>query len=117
LRKGRAWGIPRLATHGWALALALLVLGLAPLGFRHPIADAQATAASPGLAVKTDIADATLRPPSSTAQAGQLPPLVHYRVKNRDTVESIAARAGISVDTLVQINRLPSAAFVDQVSA
>jgi len=113
LRKGRAWGIPRLATHGWALALALLVLGLAPLGFRHPIADAQATAASPGLAVKTDIADATLRPPSSTAQAGQLPPLVHYRVKNRDTVESIAARAGISVDTLVQINRLPSAAFVD----
>ena len=103
-----------MATHGWALALALLVLALAPLGFRHPIADAQATSGSPGrLAYKTEIAGATLGSPSSPAQARQLTPLVHYQVKNRDTVESIAARAGISVDTLVQINQLPSASSVD----
>jgi len=103
-----------LATHGWALALALLVLALAPLGFRHPIADAQATSGSPGrLAYKTEIAAATLGSPSSPTQARQLTPLVHYQVKNRDTVESIAARAGITVDTLVQINQLPSASSVD----
>jgi len=103
-----------LATHGWALALALLVLALAPLGFRHPIADAQATSGSPGrLAYKTEIAGATLGSPSSPAQSRQLTPLVHYQVKNRDTVESIAARAGITVDTLVQINQLPSASSVD----
>ena len=103
-----------MATHGWALALALLVLALAPLGFRHPIADAQATSGSPGrLAYKTEIAGATLGSPSSPAQARQLTPLVHYQVKNRETVESIAARAGITVDTLVQINQLPSASSVD----
>ena len=108
-----SWGIPRLATHGWALALALLVLALAPLGFRHPIADAQATAVSPGLADQTGIADAMLRSPSSPAQARPLTPLVHYRVTRRDTVESIAARAGITMDTLVQINRLPSPPVLD----
>jgi len=38
-----AWWVPRLATHGWALALALFVLGLAPLELvRHPVADASA---------------------------------------------------------------------------
>ena len=93
--------------------MALVVLALAPLGFRHPIADAQATGASPALAYNTDIADGTLRSPSTPAQASQLRPLVHYQVKNRDTVESIAARAGIAVDTLVQINQLPSASSVD----
>jgi len=113
LRKGAAWGIPRLATHGWALALALLILALAPLGFRHPIADAQATGVSPSLAYKADVAAATLQSPSSPAQARQLTPLVRYRVKNRDTVEKIAARAGITVDTLVQINRLPSPPLLD----
>ena len=95
-----------MATHGWALALALLVLALAPLGFRHPISDVQATAVSPGSADHAGIAGAMLRPPSSPAQARQLTPLVHYRVTRRDTVESIATRAGISMDTLVQINRL-----------
>jgi murein DD-endopeptidase MepM/ murein hydrolase activator NlpD len=41
-----ARGIPRLAAHGWALALALFVLALGPLGFRHPIAEAHATSRS-----------------------------------------------------------------------
>jgi murein DD-endopeptidase MepM/ murein hydrolase activator NlpD len=113
LRKGTPWGIPRLATHGWALALALLVLALAPLGFRHPIADAQATVISSGLGDQTGIADPMLRSPSSPAQARQLTPLVHYRVTRRDSVQSIAARAGITVDTLVQINRLPSPPVLD----
>ncbi|TMF48124.1 MAG: LysM peptidoglycan-binding domain-containing protein, partial [Chloroflexi bacterium] len=89
-----------MATHGWALALALLVLALAPLGFRHPVSDVQATAVSPGSADRP-------------AQARQLTPLVHYRVTRRDTVESIATRAGITTDTLVQINRLPSPAVLD----
>ena len=94
--------------------MALVVLALAPLGFRHPIADAQATAGSPGrLAYRTELAAATVRSPSGPAQATQLRPLVHYQVKNRDTVESIAARAGITADTLVQINQLPSASSVD----
>jgi len=101
------------ATHGWALALALLVLALAPLGFRHPVSDVQATAVSPGSADHAGIAGAMMRPPSSPAQARQLTPLVHYRVTRRDTVESIATRAGISMDTLVQINRLPSPAVLD----
>ena len=113
MRKGTAWGIPRLATHGWALALALLVLALAPLGFRHPIADAQATNASPGLADQTGMADAILRSPSGPAQARPLTPLVHYRVTRRDRVETVAARAGITVDTLVQVNRLPSPPVLD----
>ena len=102
-----------MATHGWALALALLVLALAPLGFRHPVSDVQATAVSPGSADHAGIAGAMMRPPSSPAQARQLTPLVHYRVTRRDTVESIATRAGISMDTLVQINRLPSPAVLD----
>lgn len=101
-----SWGIPRLAAHGWALALALLVLALAPLGFRHPIAEAHATVERGTAPFKTSIDDSALRALSTPAQARQLSPLVHYQVKAGDSVDSIAARAGISVDTLVQINRL-----------
>jgi murein DD-endopeptidase MepM/ murein hydrolase activator NlpD len=99
-------GIPRLAAHGFALAVALLVLALAPLGFRQPLADVQATTPRVAVPFKTSIDDAALRAPSTPAQARQLAPLVHYRVRPGDSVDSIASRAGITVDTLVQINHL-----------
>lgn len=104
--KGLAWGIPRLAAHGWALALALLVLALAPLAYRQPVAEAHATTVRATASFKTSIDEAALRAPSTPAQARQLSPLVHYLVKPGDSVDSIAARAGITVDTLVQLNRL-----------
>jgi murein DD-endopeptidase MepM/ murein hydrolase activator NlpD len=50
-----ARGIPRLAAHGWALALALVVLALGPLGFRHPIAEVQATSATVIVPLRTSI--------------------------------------------------------------
>jgi len=99
-------GIPRLAAHGFALAVALLVLALAPLGFRHSVATAQATTPSVTVPFKTSIDDAALRAPSTPAQARQLTPLVHYRVRLGDSVDRIASQAGITVDTLVQINHL-----------
>jgi murein DD-endopeptidase MepM/ murein hydrolase activator NlpD len=101
-----SWGILRLAAHGWALALALFVLAPAPLGFRHPITEAQATTPSAIVPFKTSIDDSALRAPSTPAQARQLPPPVDYRVKPTDSVDSIASRAGITVDTLVQVNHL-----------
>ena len=104
--KGLAWGIPRLAAHGWALALALLVLALAPLAYRQPVAEAHATTLSATAPFKTSIDEASLRAPSTPAQARQLSPLVPYEVQPGDSVDSIAARGGITVDTLVQINRL-----------
>jgi murein DD-endopeptidase MepM/ murein hydrolase activator NlpD len=57
-----ARGIPRLAAHGWALAVALLVLALGPLGFRHPVADVHASSRG-GVIVgyKTTVDDASLR--------------------------------------------------------
>ena len=99
-------GIPRFAAHGWALALALLVLAPAPLGFRQPITQASATTSSGLLPYKTSIDDSTLWAPSTPAQARQLTPPVRYQVKPGDSVDSIAARAGIAVDTLVQVNHL-----------
>src|SRR5207237_7277879 len=59
--RGLARGIPRLAAHGWALAVALLVLALGPLGFRHPVADVHASSRS-GIVVgyKTSVHDASL---------------------------------------------------------
>jgi murein DD-endopeptidase MepM/ murein hydrolase activator NlpD len=106
--KGLAWGIPRLAAHGWALALALLVLVLAPLAFPHPIAEARANTTTGGMPFNSGIDDAALRAPSTPAQAGQLSAMVHYTVKPGDSVDNIAARAGITADTLVQINGLSS---------
>jgi len=57
-----ARGTPRLAAHGWALAVALLVLALGPLGFRHPVADVHASSRG-GINVgyKTSVDDASLR--------------------------------------------------------
>ena len=52
-----ARGIPRLAAHGWALALALIVLALGPLLFRHPIVEVQATSRSLTVSLRTSVDD------------------------------------------------------------
>lgn len=110
MRKGTLWGVPRLATHGWALALALLVLGLAPLGLaHHPVADVSATVDGLTVPMRTTI-DAPNPPASAmaTEQATLLRPITAYQAKPGDTAVTVAVKAGITVDTLLQINQLPS---------
>lgn len=110
MRKGTLWGVPRLATHGWALALALLVLGLAPLELaHHPVADVSATVDGLTVPMRTTI-DAPNPPASAmaTEQAALLRPITAYQAKPGDTAVTVAVKAGITVDTLVQINQLPS---------
>jgi murein DD-endopeptidase MepM/ murein hydrolase activator NlpD len=89
-----ARGIPRLAAHGWALALAVLVLLLAPLAFKHPVAEAQATAGSPPL-MGTRSGEPALRYPATAAQAGAVAPLPHHPGGTADGLS-----ADISVDPL-----------------
>jgi murein DD-endopeptidase MepM/ murein hydrolase activator NlpD len=105
--------VPRLVTHGWALALALLVLGLAPIELaHHPVADVSATVDGLTVPMRTTIDAPTLTAPSmATARATQLGTITAYDAKPGDTAVTVAARAGITVDTLVQINQLPSASL------
>ena len=108
------WGVPRLATHGWVLGLALLVLALAPLAFRHPLSDVQAVSESPATSLRSSLADANAAAaPESATQERRLPPVVSYKVQPGDTVDSVAAAADISVDTLVQVNQLAAPAFLN----
>jgi murein DD-endopeptidase MepM/ murein hydrolase activator NlpD len=102
--------VPRLVTHGWALALALLVLGLAPIELaHHPVADVSATVDGLTVPMRTTIDAPTLTAPSmATAQATQLGTITAYDAKPGDTAVTVASKAGITVDTLVQINQLSS---------
>jgi murein DD-endopeptidase MepM/ murein hydrolase activator NlpD len=100
---------PRLATHGFILGIALLGTALLPLGLRLPAADAAVTPASAGAPPDAMGGDLRVRTPSTAAQAGQLSPLRAYRVKPGDTLTSIARQAGISLDTLLQVNGLNAA--------
>lgn len=61
-----ARGIPRLAAHGWALALALFVLALGPLGFRHPIPEVHATSGSVTVTARSSMSEAALVPGGAT---------------------------------------------------
>lgn len=97
---------PRLATHGFILAVALLGTALVPLGLRLPAAGAAVTPASAGAPPGATRGDLRVRTPSTAAQAGQLSALREYRVQPGDTLTSIARQAGISLDTLLQVNRL-----------
>ena len=101
--------MPRLATHGWVLALALIVLGLAPLELRHPIADASATVDGMRVPLKTTIEAMPVT--SSSEPSAPLPPVAAYEAKSGDTAVTVAAKAGISVDTLTQINQLSTPAL------
>ena len=84
-----ARGIPRFCAHGWALALALLLVALAPIGFRHPVAEARASTGSVTVAFKTGIDDSALRAPSTPAWLLARP--VRSRVQPGDDVDSIAS--------------------------
>jgi murein DD-endopeptidase MepM/ murein hydrolase activator NlpD len=61
-----ARGIPRLAAHGWALALALFVLALGPLGFRQPIAEVHATSASVTVISRSSVGETAPAPGGDT---------------------------------------------------
>lgn len=85
----------------------MLVAAIAPLGLRHPFGEARATTEVPQAVQKSRFDDSELHAPVvAAAQARPLTPLAPYRVRAGDSVESIAARAGITPDTLTQVNRL-----------
>ena len=109
MRKGTQWGVPRLATHGWALALALVVLGLAPIELsRQPVTDASATVAGVTVPMRTSIDAPVISRTSGPRPALPLRPIAAYQAKPGDTATAVAAKAGISVDTLIQLNQLPA---------
>jgi murein DD-endopeptidase MepM/ murein hydrolase activator NlpD len=100
---------PRLASHGFILAVGFLGVALVPLGLRQPSSGGVETVASAGAPISATRADLTLPPPSTAAQAGQLPALRAYPVQPGDTLASLARQAGISLDTLLQVNGLNAA--------
>ena len=91
-----ARGIPRLAAHGWALGLAGLVLLLAPLVFKHPVAEVQATAGSPPITA-TRLGEPALRYPATAAQASIVAPPAHHQ---GGTLDGLSAQGDINVDPL-----------------
>jgi len=91
-----ARGIPRLAAHSWALALAALVLLLAPLAFTHPAAEAHATVGGPPY-MGTTPGEPAFRYPATAAQAGAVAPLPHHQ---GGTADGLAA--DVTVDPLTQ---------------
>ena len=76
---------------------------------RQPVADANASATVQGLRVplKTTIEE---RVPSASASVPGAPvvSLTAYQARPGDTLAGIAARAGVSTDTLAQVNQLSS---------
>jgi murein DD-endopeptidase MepM/ murein hydrolase activator NlpD len=101
--------MPRLATHGWALALALFVLAAAPLELiRHPVAEASATVVAVNSPMKSTIDAPVISAPSIAAPSDPLRPISIYQAKPGDSVVTVAVAAGISVDTLLQLNQLSS---------
>jgi murein DD-endopeptidase MepM/ murein hydrolase activator NlpD len=91
-----ARGIPRLAAHGWALGLAVLVLLLAPLAFRHPIAEAHATAGSAPV-MGTSLGESALRFPATAAQVSAPVSPTHHQGGVPDGLA-----ADINIDPLTQ---------------
>ncbi|HXN57592.1 MAG TPA: hypothetical protein VN912_03280, partial [Candidatus Angelobacter sp.] len=91
-----ARGIPRLAAHGWALGLAVLVLLLAPLAFKHSIAEAHANAGSPSVAL-TRQGDSALRYPATAAQVGAPLSSAHHQV---GVLDGLVAPGDNGVDLL-----------------
>jgi murein DD-endopeptidase MepM/ murein hydrolase activator NlpD len=93
-----ARGIPRLAAHLWALALAGLVLLLAPLAFRHTVTDVQATVGSPPL-VGTRLGEPALHYPTTAEQATAPALLVHHQAAS---VDGLTAQRDNTIDVLTQ---------------
>jgi murein DD-endopeptidase MepM/ murein hydrolase activator NlpD len=89
----------------------MLVLAVAPLAMHRAIADVNATGESrsgSALALSGTVGSAGAEAPANSVRGRDLPPLVHYRVSAADTIDSLATQAGITVDTLVQVNHLTS---------
>ncbi|HEY8678028.1 MAG TPA: M23 family metallopeptidase [Candidatus Dormibacteraeota bacterium] len=101
----------RIATHGWVLALTLLVSALAPLGLNRAQPEVTAIAGGSPLPVRAGLLKGgpdgpAPRAPSSAPQTGQLPALREYAVQAGDTLGGVARQAAIGVDTLIQVNGL-----------
>lgn len=90
----------------------MLVLAVAPMAMHRAITDANAVADSGAVLVRSSLSNAGTEAPSTSVRKPGLPPLIHYRVNAGDTIDGIAAQAGITVDTLVQVNHLSSPALL-----
>ncbi len=104
---GSSRGTPRYATHLWVLTAALLVSAVAPLSLHRASGDAVASARADRALLRAAGQDALLKP-DPRAKTALLPALKNYVVQGGDTVPAIASRAGISLETLIQVNHLIS---------
>lgn len=104
-----AGGIVRYGAHLWVLALSILLGALVPIGVHHQLRDAAATTVADTALLRAGVhADGMLKPYTSAARAEQLRPVTTYVVLPGDTIGSIAARAGLRVETVLQVNHLAS---------
>lgn len=107
MHTGLAGGNARFGAHLWVLALALALGALVPVGLHHLPSEAAATAvAGRSLLRAGGHVDGMLKPFTSAARAEQLRPVTTYAVQPGDTIDSIAARAGLRVETVLQVNHL-----------
>lgn len=77
----------------------MIVLGVAPLTMSHPVTEASATVDGLRVPLENTVDS---QPAASPSDA----PMAAYQAKRGDTVLTIAAQAGISPDTLTQVNQL-----------
>lgn len=105
-RIGLSWGTARYATHLWVLVLALLIGTAVPVGLRHPMREVSATLSADRAWLKSAAHEALLKPSSRGVRTDQLTPLTSYVVQPGDTIPTIADRAGISAETLIDANHL-----------
>lgn len=106
---GLAGAVARYGAHLWVLALTIVLGALVPVGLHH-LSEAAATAtAHTSLLRAGSHVDGMLKPYAVAARAEQWRPIMSYPVQAGDTVESIAARAGLRVETVLQVNHLVSA--------
>lgn len=79
----------------------MIVLGLAPLTLSRPVMEASATVDGLRVPLENSL-------DSQPAPAPSVAPIAAYQAKSGDTVLAVAARVGISPDTLTQVNQLSS---------
>jgi len=94
------------------LTLSISLGALVPVGLHH-YSDAAATAsADTALLRASGHIEGMLKPYAAAARAEQVRPIMTYAVQPQDTIESIAARAGLRVETVLQVNHLESGELV-----
>lgn len=104
-----AGGIARYGAHLWVLALSILLGALVPVGLHRDLHDASATSSVPAALLGAHgHVDAMLKPYTDAARGEHLRPVGTYAVHSGDTIDSIAARAGLRAETLLQVNHLTS---------